>query len=374
MALSSEQTTLRARHVLSAGRDLGAAEVTLDADGRIREVVATALASEFDVLAPGFIDMQVNGIGRVDVAQAEGADWDELDELLLSQGTTSWCPTLVSAPLDSYEVALARIAAAAARPPGARPRPRPRPTILGVHLEGPFISVPGAHRPDRLRDPDLDWLLALPDIVRVVTLAPERRDGLDAVRLLAGRGVTVSVGHSAADTETMLAAVDAGATMVTHLFNAMPPMHHRNPGPVGCALADERLTVTVIADNIHVDPLVLRAAAAACAGRLALVTDAAAFDAGHSGELRVATADDAPRLADGTLAGSRLRMDEAVRNLVAAGVPLAAGVAAATSVPARALGITDRGALATGMRGDLVALSSSGDVEAVWVGGELVRR
>lgn len=368
MALSSEQSTLRARHVLSAGQDLGACEVTLWGDGRIRDVAPTDAAAEFDVLAPGFIDLQVNGIGHIDAAQAEGADWDELDGSLLAQGTTSWCPTLVSAPLDSYRGALARIAAAAARPAAARP------TILGAHLEGPFISVPGAHRPDRLRDPDLEWLLALPDIVRVVTLAPERANGLDAVRVLAGRGVTVSIGHTAADTATMRAALDAGATMVTHLFNAMPPMHHRDPGPVGCALADERLTVTVIADNIHVDPLVLRAAAAACAGRLALVTDAAAFDMGQTGELLVATADDAPRLADGTLAGSRLRMDAAVRNFAAAGVPLAAAVAAATSVPARALGLADRGVLAPGMRGDLVALTAAGDVDAVWVEGERVRR
>lgn len=370
MARRSKQTTLRARHLLSEGRDLGAGAVTLDADGRIRDVVVAPAdpASDFDVLAPGFIDLQVNGIGRVDVAQAEGADWDELDESLLAQGTTAWCPTLVSAPLDSYRGALARIAAAAARPPPMRP------TILGGHLEGPFISVPGAHRADRLRDPDLDWLRGLPDIVRVVTLAPERDNGLDAVRVLAGRGVTVSIGHSAASAATVRAAVDAGATMVTHLFNAMPPMHHRNPGPVGCALADERLTVTVIADHIHVDPLVLRVAAVACAGRLALVTDAAAFHTGQDGEVLVAAVNDAPRLADGTLAGSRLHMDEAVRNLAAAGVPLAAAVAAATSVPAHALGLTDRGALTPGMRGDLVALSSSGEVEAVWVGGQRVRR
>ena len=310
------------------------------------------------ILAPGFIDIQVNGIGRIDVATAEGDDWNELDALLLAQGVTTWCPTLVSAPLDRFAAPLERISSAARRHDGTV-----RPDIAGAHLEGPFLGgAPGAHPLKFLRAPDLGWLARLPDIVRVVTLAPEIDDALDAVRLLCERGVLVSLGHSTATYEETLAAIDAGARLVTHCFNGMGGLHHRAPGLIGAALTDDRLAVSLITDLVHVHPaavsLVFRSKTAA---RVALVTDAVAW-AGDG---------DAPRLPDGTLMGSTLTADGAVRNAVQrCGVSLLDAVRSASTTPADLLGLTDRGRIEPGARADLVALNPDLTVHTTWVGGE----
>lgn len=309
------------------------------------------------ILAPGFIDIQVNGVGAIDVANAEGPDWDDLDASLLAQGVTTWCPTLVSAPLERFAAPLERIASAAARTGSTV-----RPDIAGAHLEGPFLGgAPGAHPLKYLRAPDLDWLRGLPDIVRVVTIAPEVADAIEAIRLLAARGVLVSLGHSTATYEQALAAIDAGARLVTHCFNGMGPLHHREPGLIGAALTDDRLSVSLITDLIHVHPagvaLVFRAKGPA---RVALVTDAVAW--GGEG--------DAPRLPDGTLMGSTLTADGAVRNAVQrCGVSLVNAVHAASTTPADLLGLVDRGRIEPGARADLVALHPDLTVQTVWVAG-----
>lgn len=315
------------------------------------------------ILCPGFVDLQVNGSEDVDVATADGPDWSRLDSLLLAQGVTAWCPTLVTAPLASLEAALARIADAAARPAAAG-----RPLIAGAHLEGPFLGgAPGAHRREHLRDPDLDWLARLPSLVRVVTLAPERPRALEAVDLLARRGVLVSLGHSTATHDQARAAVDAGARLVTHLFNGMAPLHHRDPGLAGLALADDRLAVSLIADGVHLHPSVLKAAAAAKGrGRTVLVTDAVAWAApDRSSRIAVGGVPPAPRLPDGTLAGSALTMDAAVRLCVAAGLPVLDAVHAATTAPASLLGLGDRGRIEAGARADLVLLGPGLHLEDV---------
>lgn len=321
------------------------------------------------VLTPGFLDLQVNGHDDVNCATADGADWDRMDELLIAQGVTGWCPTLITAPLDRFAAPLARITEAAARPPSAG-----RPAILGAHLEGPFLGgAPGAHPRQHLVPLDLEWLAALPPIVKVVTLAPELAGAADVVRLLVDRGVLVSLGHSTAGLEASLASTEAGARLVTHLFNGMGPLHHREPGLLGAALSDDRLTPSLIADGVHVHPAALRAAARAKGwGGWILVTDAVAWRDGRlddRGELRVQVVDGAPRLADGTLAGSALTMDAAIRRMVVeAGIPLAEVVAAATSTPARLLGLGDRGRLVPGCRADLVALDAHAlTVEEVWI-------
>ncbi|MDQ1396242.1 MAG: N-acetylgalactosamine-6-phosphate deacetylase [Acidimicrobiaceae bacterium] len=339
-------------------------------DGRVARVVAlTDTAGVPDrVLAPGFVDLQVNGIDQFDVAQAEGTDWDRLDRLVAAQGVTTWCPTLVTAPLDSYAAPLARIAAAAARPDAGRP------TIAGAHLEGPFLGgAPGAHRRHDLAPIDPAWLDQLPPIVRIVTLAPELAGAAEAVARLVVRGVLVGLGHSTATFEQAGSAAGAGARLVTHLFNAMGPLHHRSPGLVGAALSDDRLVPSLIADLIHVHPAALGAAFRAKGpGRVVLVTDAVAWRSGAVGRVRVAMVDGAPRLADGTLAGSALTMDAAVRNVVEhAGVPLADALTAASTAPASLLGLDDRGRIAPGARADLVALSPAPAlaVEQVWIAG-----
>ncbi|MCB1015827.1 MAG: amidohydrolase family protein [Acidimicrobiales bacterium] len=362
-------TVVRAADALGADGWHGPVEVVVE-DGRIVAIGPATGPVPDRVLVPGLVDLQVNGHDDVDVATADGSDWERLDRLLVAQGVTTWCPTLVTAPLESYAGPLARLAAATARP-------GPRPAIAGVHLEGPFLGGrPGAHPVDHVRPVDAGWLAALPPHVRLVTLAPDAPGALAAIGPLAERGVLVSLGHSAASYEETRAATAAGARLVTHCFNATGALHQRAPGLLGAALSDDRLAVSVIADLAHVHPALL-ALAFRAKGRdgVALVTDAVAWRSGRIGELTVAAGPDGvPRRPDGTLAGSALTLDRAVRNVVtAAGVDLADGVRAASTTPARLLGLTDRGELRPGARADLVALGPTLEVEATWIDGEQVR-
>jgi N-acetylglucosamine-6-phosphate deacetylase len=319
-------------------------------------------------LVPGFIDVQVNGIDDIDVATAAGDDWQRLGEMLLDQGVTSWCPTLVTNRLDRFAAPLARITEAARRDD--------MPNIIGAHLEGPFLGgAPGAHPRDLLVPIDLQWLAALPPVVRLVTMAAELPDAAAATQLLVQRGVVVSIGHSTPSGDDVDAVVRAGATMVTHLFNGMSGVHHRSPGLASFALVDDRLTVGLIADLVHVDPTALSLAfRAKPADRIVLVTDAVAWRRGAIGRIEMSIRDGAPRLADGTLAGSAVTMDQSVRNLVqTCGVPLAAAVQAASTNPARLMGCADRGEIAVGQRADLVALDADLRVAGVWLRGTQVR-
>jgi N-acetylglucosamine-6-phosphate deacetylase len=312
------------------------------------------------LLVPGFLDLQVNGTGDVDFATAGPDDWARARRRLLATGTTAFCPTFVSAPRAAYDSALARAQDARATPGGA--------DVLGVHLEGPFLGdAPGAHPPELLAPADLGWLEHTldrhPGLVTMVTLAPEADPGFAATRLLTRADVVVALGHSTASVDQARAAAAAGATVVTHLFNGMQAFHHREPGLVGAALTDERLTPTVIADGVHVHPAALRIAIAAKRS-VALVTDSVAS---------VDPTADAVRLADGTLAGSTLTLDRAVANVVALGVPVEHAVEMATAVPAAILGLENRGRLAPGCRADVVALDpASLAVRAVWLGGDSV--
>lgn len=312
------------------------------------------------LLAPGFLDLQVNGIGDVDFATAGDDDWARAERALVETGTTGYCPTFVSAPLDSYEPALTR--AQAVR--------ESTDTMLGVHLEGPFLGdAPGAHPRELLRPVDLGWLEhtlgTQTGLIALVTLAPEADPGCAATRLLADRGVVVALGHSTASYEDARAAADAGATVVTHLFNGMGPLHHREPGLAGAGLTDERLTPTLIADLVHVHPAALQLAIAAKRS-VALVTDAVAIGIGGVTELGGAA-----RLPDGTLAGSVLTLDRAIANVAALGVPVERAIEMATAIPAEVLGLRDRGRLAPSTRADLVALDpASLAVRAVWLAGE----
>jgi N-acetylglucosamine-6-phosphate deacetylase len=328
------------------------------------------------VVAPGFIDLQCNGAVGVDLT-SEPERLGEVAVALPRWGVTSWLPTVVTAPPTARQRAMAALAAfdeAAAAAP------------LGLHLEGPFLAPErrGAHDPAHLAPPSVDavgaegWAAAAG--VALVTLAPELPGALDVVRTLVDRGVTVAAGHTSATSAQAGAAIDAGVTYVTHLFNAMAPLHHRQPGLAGVALTDERVRVGLIADGIHVDPLVARLAARALGDRLSLVTDAVAAlgagpGAGNLGSLgvEVADADLSVRLPDGTLAGSTLTLDRAVRNAVAfAGLDLAAAVRAVTATPAAVLGVADRGVVAPGAVADLVLLTPEGHVVATVVGGRVV--
>jgi N-acetylglucosamine-6-phosphate deacetylase len=311
------------------------------------------------ILAPGFVDIQVNGAGAVDFARASAEEIIGAIDAFVAAGCTACLPTICSAPLDAYPVMLDRLAAVRA----ARPE-----SVLGVHLEGPFLGgAPGAHPPELVRDVDLDWLVALcdrfGDLIRLVTLAPEADPGFAAIAALQARGIVVALGHSTVDLDGARAAADAGATVVTHLFNGMGPLHHRAPGLAGAALDDRRLVPSLIADGVHVHPTMLRLALRARPDAV-LVTDAVAT----ASPLQVR--DGAAYLPDGTLAGSTLTMASAVRHIAALGVPLAATVRCATGNAARAIGATEYGRIAPGCRADLVALDPGTlEVRAVWTGG-----
>ena len=289
-----------------------------------------------------------------------------------SSGTTSCLPTLIS---DTR--AKARAAIAAAKIMGGSDG------VLGVHLEGPFISRarPGIHRADCIVEAasdDLDWLAELSGLgSSMVTLAPECVPA-GFVKMLAASGIRVSAGHSEATAQTLRAAIDDGLSGVTHLFNAMPAMSAREPGIAAVALTDERVTAGLIVDGIHVDPLVARAAFSSGNGRnIALVSDAMpTVGTGHDHfelmgrqiQLRHG------RLVseNGTLAGAHLDMASAVRNAVTiVGLSLDEALRAASLVPARFLGIEhERGTLGAGARADVVALTANLDVITTWVAGQ----
>jgi N-acetylglucosamine-6-phosphate deacetylase len=318
--------------------------------------------------SPGFVDLQVNGFGGVDFLDADAAGYARAGEALLETGVTAYLPTLITAPEERLVAALGEIAEV-----GRGPR------ILGAHVEGPFLSPRrlGTHPPSARRDPDLALLerLLAAGPVRLLTLAPELPGALDLVDLLVARGITVSAGHSDATAEEANVAFDRGVRTVTHLFNAMRPFTHRDPGVAGAALARPDVVVQIIIDGVHLAPDTVRLAWRAAAGRIALVTDAVA-GAGVSGDgsyrlgdTPVEVRDGVVRRDDGVLAGSVLSMIDAVRNLHALGVPLEDALDAATSVPGRVIGV-ETGRIEIGAPADIVVLSEELEIERVLVGGE----
>ena len=326
------------------------------------------------LLAPGFVDLQVNGAFGSDVG-VDAAALEAISRALPSTGVTAWLPTAISWPLERY-AGLFDAVERAGSAPGAR--------ILGVHLEGPFLapSRRGAHDPENLRPVDagaLRELLAGP--VRVMTLAPELPGALEAIEQIVAAGAAASAGHTDATYAEVLRAADAGLTLGTHLFNAMSPLQHREPGTAGALLSDPRLRTGIIPDGIHVDPAVVRIAyASKGADGLILVTDAmqAAGMPDGAYELSgraVRVEDGVARLDDGTLAGATVTMDEAVRRAARfSGAGLVTAITMATRTPARALGLERIGEIAPGAEADLVVLAPDGAVEETLVAGETVYR
>jgi N-acetylglucosamine-6-phosphate deacetylase len=330
------------------------------------------------VLVPGFVDLQVNGYYGIEFQLADAEGWAGVAARLPETGTTSFVPTLITAPVAEIAAALRTAAAfVPALTDGAR--------VLGVHVEGPFLapSRRGAHNPAYLTHPSPETvgelLAAAPGLLRIVTLAPELPGALAAISQITAAGVVASVGHSDATASQVEQAAAAGARKVTHLFNAQSPLRHREPGVVGQALTDPRLTSGLIADLYHVAAAPCQIAFAAAPGRIALVSDAASCAGMPLGQyllggesITLPPGDGAPPVrADGTLAGSALRMDKAVANMVGCGIPLKAAVAAATRVPADLIGRTDLGRIAAGAAADLVWLSPQLATRATWVGGRL---
>jgi N-acetylglucosamine-6-phosphate deacetylase len=327
------------------------------------------------LLLPGFVDLQVNGAFGVDVA-TEPRRVAELSEALLSTGTTSYLPTIISSPESLYEEALPALAAATGGPvSGAE--------VLGVHLEGPFINMDkrGAHAAAHVVPPDPGLLSRLLDLtpVRVLTLAPELGGADELMALALRRGVAVSAGHSGAPFEVAYEALDGSVAGVTHLFNAMSALHHREPGLPGAAFAHPRVVCGLIADGLHVHPeMVALAFRMLGPDRVCLVTDAIAAAGMGDGEYRLATRTvyldgGVPRLGSGAIAGSTLTMGEALRNALAfTGCTLPEAARMVSTTPARLVGEGRRkGRLAPSYDADVAVLAPDLSVEAVWRAGEL---
>jgi len=382
----AQQTLLRGGSVIHPGGQVARTDVLVE-DGVIREVGPSVSAPEGAqtvhladlTLAPGFIDVHVHGGGGFSLITTDPEHIRAYARWAVSHGVTSFLATICADSLEAgIECAHAAAVAAGSVEDGA--------TLLGLNFEGPFVSPDrrGALPPEWLTEPDLRMLGRLlaagAGSVRLMTVAPELPGASAVIGALRDAGVRVSVGHTDAKYEQAKAAFEAGASHVTHAFNAMRPLHHREPGPLGAALDSPGVTVEVIADGVHLHPaavhLLVRAFGSA---RVCLVTDAvrpAGLDSGtfDIGGQQAKLDGGSIRLPDGTIAGSAATMDALVRNLVEWGIAdLATAVTMASATPARVVGCDGtKGSIAPGYDADLVALTDDGRVAATWIGGRLV--
>jgi N-acetylglucosamine-6-phosphate deacetylase len=354
---------------------------TITAIGRQDELACPVGAQSVDAkglnLVPGFIDLQVNGGFGMDFATAPETIW-QVGENLTRFGVTSFLPTIISSKPGTIRHAQAVVDQGP--PPGYCGA-----GVIGLHLEGPYLNPEkcGAHDPANLSLPEAgeyeQWSRS--SHVRLVTLAPELPGSLPAVRTLIRNGVVVGVGHSLADLSQAQAGFDAGIRYGTHLFNAMPAFNHHQPGLVGAILRDNRVTVGLIVDGIHIHPSMVQFAWQNLGpGRTNLVTDAVAalgMPSGqyHLGSRTVYTDGSSIKLSDGRLAGSLLSLDQALRNLISfTGCSLPEALSTVTQVPAGLLHLDPwLGRLAIGSKADLVLLTGDAHIARVWVHGKQVR-
>lgn len=336
---------------------------------------AVVIDMDGQFLAPGLLDLHWHGALIFEAPEQLAAALGAASRERAREGVTAFLPTTVTLHVGELETFVASLAQAldAGHFDGAQP--------LGIHLEGPWISpaAAGAQRQDAIRPVNLEEARTLLDrageTIRMVTLAPEIPGAGALLAELARRGIVAALGHSLADAQAVELAVRGGARHVTHLFNAMGPLHHRAPGLPGCALSDDHLSFDLLCDGVHVDRRVVKLAFRAQRDQLVLVTDRVAPPP-HAALGGVRLVDDgvAVRTVDGRLAGSTLTLDRAVRNACSyAGVSLLEAVSACTLRPARLLGIeAERGTLRRGARADLVLFDGGGHVIETWIAGECV--
>jgi len=362
------------RHVFdSHANNFSPADSTLDLEGL--------------TLYPGFIDVHIHGAVGVDTMEADAQDLDRVSQFLATRGVTGWLPTLVPAPPADYKRAIGVIAEAMKEQAGCLRSQGAR--ILGVHYEGPFVNsaqcgaLRGKHFKTYSGPGDLEDL-PLPisrDAARMITLAPEVAGGVELVRELKRRGWIVSIGHTRAGFELLDQAFGAGARHMTHFMNAMAPLHHRSPGPVAWGLSRDDVTCDVIADGIHLDPYMLQLLLKLKgADRLTLISDAIAAAGQGDGVYRIwgetiTVKDGRTSNAQGSIAGSAITIQDAVRVMQSLGASEVGLALMASTNPARLLGIDgDCGSIEQGKRADLVALDQEGNVRLTIVGGRLAFR
>jgi len=338
------------------------------------------------ILTPGFFDLHIHGGAGVDLMRAAASEISKLGRFLTSHGVAAYFPTTVAAPLDNTCAALERLADAieAAERQNANGSGEARP--LGIHLEGPFLSHKrrGVHPPENLLAPTIEifdrlWQAARGH-VRMMTIAPEIPGALEVIAEAARRKVCVSIGHSDAELSTAQEAVKAGARHATHTFNAMRPLDHREPGIVGEVLTDDRLSADIIADGIHLSPVIVKIFLEVKGKeRSVLITDAISATGMPDGRYQLGPIEvdvkDGKCTSGGSLAGSVLTMDRAVRNVTKfSGCSLKDSVRAATLNAARAAGMAQKhGVLAPGAKADFAVLNGAGEVMKTFVNGRECR-
>lgn len=373
-------TPIALRGKLLIGTHLEPGTVVLE-DGKIAEMHRgvspdgdlPGTVIDADIISPGLIDLQVNG-GWGREATADPRDIDHISRSMLSTGATAWLPTIVTSAAEAYPPLFESW-------PGHDPAAGSMP--LGYHLEGPFLAPEkkGAHRLEYIEAADEElftsWLGQ--ESIALVTLAPERDGATERIRRLVDAGVLVSLGHTNATYEEFVAGIDAGARKATHLFNAMTSIHHRAPGAMVATLVDDRVTAGLIPDGVHSHPATVRLALKTKGvDNIVIVSDmmsACGLGPGTYplGTMEVTVTEDSARLADGTLAGSILTMDQALRNLVSwSDARPGEALHMMTAVPARLIGDTSRGRLVTGARADITAWSADLQPTHTIVGGRMM--
>jgi N-acetylglucosamine-6-phosphate deacetylase len=378
---------LRNARIILPEQVLPSASLEID-NGRIARIsdAAPAAPSAIDLtgltLFPGFIDLHIHGAIGVDVMTADASGLPRLSEFLARQGISSWLPTLVPASVGEYEHAVKAIQAAMLETSGHSETPPAR--ILGAHYEGPFVNSEqcGALHREHFRQfksaADLDSLPVItnPGAVHMMTVAPEIEGGIELIRELQQRGWIVSIGHTRASPELLDEARDAGAHHMTHFMNAMSPLHHRAPGPIGWGLLNDDVSVDLIADGVHIDPMMLKVLLRCVTpARMALISDAIAATGLGDGDYEIwgetiSVKDGRTRNSHGSIAGSVITMLDAVRMMMSLGASECDVARMASTNPSRLLGIDgDCGSIEEGKRADLVALDAEGTVKLAIVGG-----
>jgi N-acetylglucosamine-6-phosphate deacetylase len=347
--------------------------------------ISAAGAIEIDLanttLFPGFIDMHIHGANGVDIMDAGPSDLIDMSKFLASEGVTAWAPTFVPASDETYRRAVKVISDAVESQSRAGAR------ILGIHYEGPFVNMAqcGALHAEYFKTYqapiDLDSLPIPRTGIKMTTMSPEIEGGIELVGALKEKGWIISIGHTRADVEVLDRAFDAGARHMTHFMNAMAPIHHRNPGPIGWGMSRSDVSCDIIADGIHLDPFVLKLLVKIKgSGRLSLISDAIAAAGKGDGEYQIWGETISVRKgrtsnSHGSIAGSVITLLDAVKMMRSLGVSDVDIARMASANPARVLGIDDEcGSIEEGKRADLVAIDGNGQVKLTIVGGEVAFR